>query len=52
MPIIQQGKNCLFLNLPKEYMQLLGWKKGTQVVVYPAPNEKQALLVKEMPKQK
>ncbi len=45
---IQQGKQTLFINLPKQYVQLLGWAKGTELMVYPAPNEKRALIVKEL----
>jgi len=49
MPKIQKSKNCLFVNLPAQYCRLLGWKKGTEIVVYPA-EEKGTLLMKEMPK--
>jgi hypothetical protein len=44
----------MFLNMPKQYMQLLGWQKGQELMVYPAPNEKQALLIKklELPEKK
>jgi len=50
MPKLQKGNNTLFLNIPKQYVQLLGWKKGTDVIVYPAPGKKKVLLIKEMPK--
>ena len=40
----------MFLNMPKQYMDLLGWEKGTEVMVYPAPGERKALLLKKMPK--
>jgi len=51
MPKLQKGNNTLFLNIPKQYIQLLGWEKGTEVMIYPAANEKKALLIKEMPKE-
>lgn len=50
MAKLQKGKNTIFLNIPKQYIQLLDWKKGTEILVYPAPNEKKALIIKEMPK--
>jgi len=51
MPKIQKSKNCLFVNLPAQYCRLLGWKKGTELVIYPG-TEKGTLLMKEMPKKK
>jgi len=47
---IQQGNKCLFVNLPIEYCRLLGWGKGQELAVYPAPNEPRALIIKEMSK--
>ena len=32
MPKIQQGKQTLFLNLPKQYCRAFGWKKGTELL--------------------
>lgn len=48
MPNLQyDGKNRYHLTIPKQFVELLGWKKGKQLVVFPS-GERQ-LTIKEMP---
>jgi bifunctional DNA-binding transcriptional regulator/antitoxin component of YhaV-PrlF toxin-antitoxin module len=47
------GKKRYHLTIPKHFVELLGWKKGQRLAVYPAGEGKERqLLVKEMPKKK
>lgn len=48
MPKIQQGNNTLFVNLPAQYLRLLGWTKGTELAVYPSDKEAGTLLLREI----
>ena len=59
MPIIQElrskpkvGKPSSYhtIAIPAQYMRLLGWKKGTELIWLPAKDDK-TFLVKEMPKE-
>ena len=48
MAKIQQAGKYYFVYLPKQYVKLLGWEKGTELVCYPAKEEEKALLIKKM----
>lgn len=48
MPKIQSTTNGLYINLPREYMQLLNWKKSDTLTIYPSTEEKQALIIKKI----
>ena len=48
MPKIQETKNGLFLYLPKQYTQLLAWKKGDILAIYPDNKETQTLIIRKI----
>lgn len=45
MPKIQKTKQGLFIYLPKEYTQLLGWNKGDTCAIYPDRQAKATLIL-------
>ncbi len=58
MPKLQLSKNKrtssnrFYITIPNQFVRLLGWKKGEELLVYPSKNEERALTIKEMPIQK
>lgn len=45
---IQKSKNTLFINLPAEYIRLLGWAKGTELACYPDKDKPRVLILQEV----
>ena len=45
---IQESKGRFHVTLPKQYVRLLGWQRGTELTILPSTKEKE-LLIKEMP---
>ena len=48
MSKIQETKNGLFVYLPKNFTQLLAWKKGDVLSIYPDNQNKQTLIMKKV----
>ena len=51
MPKLQESKNRFFISLPKEYVTLIGWKKGQRLAVIPGKEER-SLKIIELPEVK
>jgi hypothetical protein len=49
---LQESKGRFSLTIPKQYITLLNWDRGTELLVLPDMDKKGTLTIQEMPKKK